>query len=112
MVTILPPGSPTDRAWNGCETTAGHHHGRVPLSQSPISLSLRWRASKSAPAHFVGCYRLDLDQLVSAGYARKIGDQVLLRFQSAGEVIEIATNRHSPALVVGRNPIFGSSSRR
>jgi hypothetical protein len=55
---------------------------------------------------------LDLDQLVSAGYARKIGDQVLLRFQSAGEVIEIATNRHSPALVVGRNPIFGSSSRR
>ena len=105
MVTVLPSDSPTDRAWIGRDDNCGHYHGLVPLTQSPVRLVLSWKASDSGEAQPVGRFLIDLRELIRNGYARESDGAAFLRFQSAGERIEIAVNRAGPALVVGRNPL-------
>lgn len=105
MVTILPPDTSTQRVWTGRDDNAGHHHGDIPLAQSPVSMTLYWRATRTSKRRPVGRYSIDLHELVKAGYARATLGAVRLRFQSTGERIEISASRAGPALVVGRNPL-------
>ena len=61
-------------------------------------------ASATTEARLVGHYRIDLKLLLAEGFARKSNPGVNLRFQRTGDIIEIAIDRESPALVVGRKP--------
>jgi len=112
MVTILAPDAATDRTWTGRDDNQGHHHGLVPLEDSPVTILVLWKASKQGVAHFVGRYRIDLQELIRAGFAREVGGAAFLRFQSSGERIEIALNRSSRSLVVGGNPLVCGNAEK
>lgn len=105
MVTILASDARTDRSWTGRDDNNGHHHGLVPLEDSPIRIAVHWKASDKSPAKYVGNYQIDLRELIRAGFAREVNGSAFLRFQSSGERVEIATKRSAPALVVGKNPL-------
>lgn len=106
MVTVLPPGTLTKRNWTGRDDNCGHHFGKVPLAESPVTLTLHWKASRGATPRIVGAYRIDLRALEAAGFVRRVdGRFVILRFQRTGERIEIASKRSGPALVVGASPL-------
>ena len=105
MVTILPEDAKTEKAWTGRDDNHGHHHGLVRLHDSPIRISVHWKASDEGKVMPVGKYQIDLRELIRSGFAREVDECAFLRFQSASERIEIAINRSGPALVVGRNPL-------
>ena len=104
MVTILPSTATTEHEWNFRDDIDQNFFGDIPESQPIISLALNWKPDATSKPKIVGRYRIDLTLLVSEGFARKSERGVHLRFQRTGEFIEIATNRQSQALVVGRKP--------
>jgi hypothetical protein len=72
--------------------------GRVPIAERVVTLRLNWKRDKSSRPELVGRFRLEMDALVSRGYARKIPGWYVLRFQRSGDRIEVAVNRSKQAL--------------
>jgi hypothetical protein len=105
MVTILPVSASTEREWNFRDDNNQHFFGDIPETQPVITLTLNWKPNRNSKAKLVGRYKLDLKQLLSEGFARKVDRGFQLRFQRTGEIIEIAINGNSPRLVVGRKPV-------
>lgn len=104
MVTILPQATTTDREWNFRDDNNQNFFGDIPDDRPVITLTLNWKPSAISPAKLVGRYKIDLELLVSRGFAKKSDRGVLLRFQRTDDLIEIAIDRKKPALVVGRKP--------
>jgi hypothetical protein len=104
MVTILPARAITEREWNFRDDVNQNFFGDIPADQPTITLTLNWKPDAATAPRLVGRYSIDLRLLVSEGFARKSNRGVNLRFQRTGDIIEIAIDRESPALVVGRKP--------
>ncbi|SRR5258708_2914137 len=98
MIVTLPDTATTKREWNGRDDIHCHYMGRVPLAESLVTLTLNWKRDRHSRPRLVGRFRLHMDRLVSAGYARKVPGWYILRFQRTGDRIEVATNRSSRAL--------------
>ena len=96
--------TPTEREWNFRDDNYQHFHGDIPEDQPVVSLTLNWRADAESQPMLVGRYKIDLRQLLKAGYVRENSRGILLRFQRSRELIEIAINRSRRGLVVGRRP--------
>src|SRR5881227_490362 len=112
LVTILPPNAATERVWNFRDDIDRHYFGEIPGGQEIISLTLNWKPDARAQAKLVGRYRINIGSLLSWGYvAQTQNGGRTLRFQRTGDMIEIATARGSPALVVGRKPEPAQSGR-
>jgi hypothetical protein len=97
--------SPGHRCWNGNDQSQHNHHSAVPMTEDPLDLVLNWKASATAPAHHVGCFRLNLAALLSAGYVRpdKKRAHVRLRFfHAADDCIYIEAHPGGPRLLVGK----------
>jgi hypothetical protein len=105
MITILPSTTITEREWNFRDDINQNFFGDIPPSQQIISLTLNWKSDAKSKARLVGRYRIDLRSLLSEGLVRKTRRGVSLRFQRTGDIIEIAIDRRSRALVVGRKPL-------
>ena|SRR5579883_1301663 len=104
MVTILPQNAVTEREWNFRDDNTQNFFGDIPDSQPVITLTLNWKPDANSPAKLVGRYKIDLGLLVAEKLAKRSNRGVLLRFQRTSDFIEIAVDRQSPALVVGRKP--------
>ena len=103
-VIILDEGTPTDRDWCGRDDNAAHYHGTIPQDQPVITLKLSWKASADSKEATVGWYRINLPGLTDEGYVEKRAGGYYLRFQQTDGRIEIAINRSSDPLEVGRWP--------
>jgi hypothetical protein len=94
------------RQWTLRDDNAGHHHGTVRLSESPLFLALSWKCSDDEAAKPVGIFRLDLRALLAKGFIRYEpagvkGDTVRLRVvRRADGAFCIQTNSKGPALVL------------
>ena len=78
------PDNSSYRRWTLRVDNHGHHHGIVDLSESPLYLELRWRASANDSVRPVGLFRLELNELLLGGYIRlepagSVGSTVRLR---------------------------------
>jgi|SRR5579883_405263 len=104
MVTILPQTTMTEREWNFRDDNNQNFFGDIPDSQPVVTLTLNWKPDANSKPMVVGRYKIDLGLLVSENLAKKSNRGVLLRFQRTSDFIEIAVDRQSPALVVGRKP--------
>jgi hypothetical protein len=104
MITILPATASTERVWNFRDDINQNFFGDIPESQPIISLTLNWKPDATSEPKLVGRYKIDLRLLVLEGFARKNNRGVNLRFQRDGDIIEIAVDRQSKTLVVGRKP--------
>jgi len=104
MVMVLQEDAPTDRTWDFRDDIDQNYHGDIPANQSITTLTLNWKPDKNSTAKLVGKYRIDLDLLLSAGFAKETKKGIFLRFQRTDNAIEIAVDRDSPALVVGSKP--------
>jgi hypothetical protein len=78
--------------------------GRIPFAESSVTLTLNWKRDKNSRTYLVGKFRLDMNKLVSAGYARKVDGWYILRFQRTGNHIEVAKNRSSDPLQLSSLP--------
>jgi hypothetical protein len=59
------------RPWNGNdEKGRREHHGFIPKKDNPKDIALYWRTEEKAPRRYIGTYRLDLTELLNAGYIR------------------------------------------
>ena len=104
MVTILPTSATTEREWNFRDDVNQNFFGDIPETQQIISLTLNWKPDAKSETQLVGRYRIDIGLLLSEGFVRESKRGVNLRFQRTGDIIEIAIDRESKALVVGRKP--------
>ncbi len=96
------------RNWTGNDQSDYNHHGRVPLSESPLILRLSWKDGPNDPVQLVGVFELNLMGLLSAGYVRiepKKNREIRLRFCKRvyhdEEVIFIQVNDESSGLPIG-----------
>jgi len=93
--------------WNGNDEKGRHtHHGFIRAEDNPTTITLHWRANDAAPHRYIGTYRLNLTELLSAGYVRndKYGnkDGFRVKFVHAENgCIYIQKDSDSPRLVVG-----------
>lgn len=69
VVGAPPPGAKS-RQWTLRRNNRAQHHGIVDLSESPLYLSLWWRADEHSEATHVGVFRLDLEGLLRGKYVR------------------------------------------
>jgi hypothetical protein len=70
-----------DRRWVGNDESSRNHHGVIPLSDSPLTLGLSWKAGKGKPAVVVAVLKLDLKILLADGLVRsESADSVRVRF--------------------------------
>lgn len=94
------------RDWTGNDESAKSHHGKLPLSESPLRLRLSWKKSPKDSARLVGIFDLDLKQLLKAGYIRyepKSTSEVRLRFYHGSDnLVYIQVNAKEPGLPIGR----------
>lgn len=94
------------RDWTGNDESARNHHGKVPLTESPLRLRLSWKKGPTDSAHLIGIFDLDLKQLLKAGYIRyepKSQSEVRLRFYHHWDnVIYIQVNSKGKGLPIGR----------
>jgi len=104
MVTPLNDSEVTHRTWNGRDDIHQHYIGHFSASEHVMTLALAWKREKDAPLFPVGRFRFDMPALVEAGFARKHGAEYVVRFQRTGSLIEVARNRSSDALKIGRLP--------
>jgi hypothetical protein len=93
------------RDWTGNDESGDYrHHGVVRLSESPLDLRLRWKSAPGAQVKLIGCYRLNLGELLSKGFVRMEGeDTIRLQFvhhQDGG--IYIRVREDMPRLRVGQ----------
>jgi len=98
---------PTHRRWNGNDRSQRNHNGAVPLSDDPLDIVLNWKASPAAPVHPVGCFRLNLADLLSAGYIRldnKRGHVRLRFFHDNDGCVYIEITHGRPRLLIGKTP--------
>jgi hypothetical protein len=107
-VEQLPPMAKTKRKWNFRDDIHQEYmNGDLPQSEPVITLTLNWKPDECSAAELVGKYRINLGLLESTNpsYVRKSKDgKFFLRFQRTDDNIEIAINRKSPALRVGKIP--------
>ena len=92
------------------DDNAQHYHRRMRLIESPVYISLAWRADAQSPVHSLGLFRLDLRRLLSEGYIRPDGpssdDDVRLRFYRANNGMIYLQRKHgAPALAVAPAPV-------
>ena len=94
----------TDRIWIGNDDSARNQHGVMRLAESPVTLSLCWRASATKPAVIVGCSRLDLGRLLANGLIRiERNGAVRVRFvHDADGRIYLQVKRGEPRIEAGR----------
>jgi hypothetical protein len=94
------------RDWTGNDESARNHHGKVPLSESPLRLRLSWKKGPKDSARLVGIFDLDLKQLLKAGYIRyepMSENEVRLRFYHGWDnVVYIQANSKEQELAIGR----------
>jgi hypothetical protein len=103
-VEELSSTTTTEREWNFRDDIHQEYMCDIPESQPIITLTLNWKSDELSAARLVGKYRINLG-LLEPQYVRKTtGGKFFLRFQRTDENIEIALNRHSPALKVGQMP--------
>jgi hypothetical protein len=98
MVEMLPDDAPTERRWTGRDDNNANFYGKIPLIESIVTLTLSWKRDTNANPVVVGRLRLNMEQLVEAGYARKVTGAYILRFQRTGNQVQIAVNRGQRAL--------------
>ena len=93
-----------DRRWAGNDDSARNHNGVVRLSESPLTLALSWRSARKKPAAFVGCFRLDLHQLLTSGLVRiERRGEVRLRFiHDHDGKIYLQSRLNGPRFVLGK----------
>ena len=101
-VIQLAEDAHTDRKWIGRDDNGTHHHGTIPLNQKDITLKLSWKASTDDVPRQVGRYKINLPGLEQEGYVCKVSAGYYLRFQHTSGRIEIAINRSTAPLEVGR----------
>jgi hypothetical protein len=101
-ITRLPNNDKTERTWNFRDDNNRQFFGDIPEEQRVITLTLNWKLDANAEAKPIGKYKLDIKALLAEGYVQKSKRGIRLRFQRKGNNIEIAINRSSPALVVGK----------
>jgi len=92
------------RRWRGNDEKGRNtHHGAVPVGESPLDIRLEWCRSSNAPSRLIGCYRLDLERLLAAGYVREDSKpaHIRLRFAHLSGGIYIQTRDGAPALSAG-----------
>lgn len=104
MVTRLEDSALTHRTWNGRDDIHQHYIGHFPVSEHVMTLTLSWKREKDAPPCSVGRFRFDMQALVEAGFARKHGGEYVVRFQRTDSLIQVARNRSSEPLKIGRLP--------
>src|SRR5439155_20787149 len=96
------------RDWTRNDEGDRNHHGKVPLSESPLRLRLSWKKGPKDSARLVGIFDLDLKQLLKAGYIRyepKSESEVRLRFyHDRDNVVYIQVNSKERGLPIGRVP--------
>lgn len=102
MLFPLASDHPTERHWIFNDASAQNYMIAIPINQRVISGNLNWKESRDGKNLPVGSYRLDLSALEAGGYIRSKKDRFILRFQRTKERIEIAINRRSNALDIGR----------
>ena len=92
------------RQWNGNDATDRNHHSLVPLDEHPFDIVLGWKRSGDSPSRPVGCFRLNLANLVEAGYVMKAKQgQVRLRFfHDTDGCVYIQAKPGGPGLLVGK----------
>lgn len=97
---LLPAGH---RKWIGNDAKGRHHQNKVSRTETQLYMHLSWKAGSDAPVQFVGCYELDMVQLLAQGYLRADGpDAVRLRFFHADDGnIYIQSRLDAPRLRVG-----------
>ena len=79
MVTRTTHG-PVAHEWTANEDDAGHHHGLLDFSAAPTYSALYWQSKRRGRTLHLGTYKLNLRELVKAGYAQeKTGRKVRLR---------------------------------
>lgn len=100
--------SDIQRNWTGNDENDRHHHGKIPLIDSPLRLRLYWRKNSREPSCLIGIFDLDLQGLLRAGYIRLepwSENEVRLRFyHGLDNVIYIQVNSKKVALPIGRLP--------
>ncbi len=101
---MLAENEATEKTWNFRDDNKQHYHAAIPLDQTIITLTLNWKASKGDKPRQVGRYRLNLPVLEQEGYVERTDRGWFLRFQRTGSLIEIAKNRNSKPLAVGKRP--------
>ncbi len=92
------------RRWTGNDENDRHHHGVVPLQNSPLEIRLRWKSTANDKPRSVGLLRLNLGTLLASHYIRRDGnDQVRLRFvHDRDGGVYIQARRDGPRLLVGQ----------
>lgn len=101
------PGAGPYRTWTIRDDNHQNYHGRVHLSESPLTIVLRWRRSATAQVQSVGVFRLDLRALLKERYIRRDpsgshADCVRLRFFRRDDgVMYIQVNSNGPAVPIG-----------
>ncbi len=97
------------RSWNGNDEKAGRTwHGFIPEGENPTDIKLQWQTNTAAPLRYIGTYRLNLTELLKAGYIKtkskggKEGFEVEC-IHAHNDCIYIQTNKNScsPRLAVG-----------
>lgn len=101
-VQPLAESAQTERTWNFRDDNQQHFVGTIPPDQKVITLTLNWKPDAGSAPRLVGKYKLHLPKLEQKDYIRISDRGYVLRFQRCGELIVIARNRNSKALVVGK----------
>ena len=93
------------RSWTGNDEKGRKtHHGIVRVSESPLDVVLHWTANSNEEPQLVGCYRLNLPNLLRGGYIRqenRAPGQVRLRFVHDGDSIYLRIRHDGPNLRIG-----------
>ena len=105
-LTSVPPDAPV-RRWVLRDDNEQHYHARVRLDEDPLVVELHWKPDARGKEQLVGVYRLHLQRLVDAGYARResddpSGDEIRVRVHRGSRgVVYIQSRLEEPALPIG-----------
>lgn len=99
------------RDWVLNDANHRHYHNVVKLSETPLDIRLSWRAAPETAVVLLGCFRLNLPQLLEDGYVRResegehISDLRLRFFRADDGVVHVQARSDSPGLpVAGLEP--------
>jgi hypothetical protein len=101
-VERLDPNAPHDQRWTGNDESRFQHHGVVALSESPLTIQLRWRVSAGRQVKLVGYFRLHLRELLDADLIRteERGTVRLRSFHAGDGGVYVQRNLSGPRLFV------------
>ena len=102
----FPAGSPY-REWTIRDDNQHHYHSQVCLTESPLLVKLRWRATARDHVHEVGCFRLHLPALLAKRLIRdekssRARGDVRVRFVCENELVYLQVRDGEPRLLVGQ----------